>query len=64
MVSVFLLEGGDRVKVREGTVMEEWRSETVLERSSFEGTLLLALITESHSQGVKMASRSWKRQGD
>ena len=64
MVSVFLLEGGDRVKVREGTVMEEWRSETVLERSSFEGTLPLALITESHSQGVKMASRSWKRQGD
>ena len=29
--------------------MEEWRSETVLERSSFESSLPLALITESHT---------------
>lgn len=33
----------------------------VLERSDFEGALLLAVITESHTAE---ASTSWKRQGD
>ena len=37
------------MKVRKGAVRKERRSETVLERSDFEGALLLAVITDSHA---------------